>query len=80
MNVMSMEDQSEGKFMGRRFLLCACALLAGAAKMFVPIAGATVAGLGEFTGLTTIVLGAYYASGYGDRKLATAMQRDSDQG
>lgn len=76
--LMSMEDQSEGKFMGRRFLLCAFAEIAGALKMFIPVAGSPPAGLGEFVTLTGVVLSAYYISGYKDRQLATEMQRNGD--
>ena len=64
----SLEVQGNQKFLSRRFILCAVCIAAGIAKMFIPIAG-SVASLGEFIGLATLVLGIFAGVGAYDRKL-----------
>ena len=83
MNVMSMEDRSEGKHKSRRYLL-ALRTMIGLNVVTLAIIGmnptaADGALLQAYSLGVGAILGAYFTSGYSDRKLATAMQRDSEQ-
>ena len=74
MNVMSMEDRSEGKFMGRRFILVVIAMIGLHFVVFSIIFVNPQAADGSLLTAYALavggVLSAYYASGYGDRSIA----------